>query len=51
MFEPVAAAVVVGSTVLFFLLAVHGYDPLFWRHGSPEIQVLRIGSFAWYDGD
>ena len=27
MFEPVAAAVVVGSTVLFFLLAVHGYDP------------------------
>ena len=26
MFEPVAAAVVVGSTVLFFLLAVHGYD-------------------------
>jgi ABC-2 type transport system permease protein len=27
MFEPVAAAVVAGSTVLFFLLAVHGYDP------------------------
>src|SRR4249920_1428205 len=27
MFEPVATAVVVGSTVLFFLLAVHGYDP------------------------
>jgi len=27
MFEPVAAAVVVGSTALFFLLAVHGYDP------------------------
>jgi ABC-2 type transport system permease protein len=27
MFEPVATAVVVGSTILFFLLAVHGYDP------------------------
>jgi ABC-2 type transport system permease protein len=27
MFEPVAAAVVVGSTALFFLLAVMGYDP------------------------
>src|SRR5437879_2929508 len=27
MFEPVAAAVVVGSTVLFFLLATYGYDP------------------------
>src|SRR5262249_51670467 len=27
LFEPVAAAVVMGSTVLFFLLAVHGYDP------------------------
>jgi ABC-2 type transport system permease protein len=27
LFEPVAAAVVTGSTVLFFLLAVHGYDP------------------------
>jgi len=27
LFEPVATAVVVGSTVLFFLLAVHGYDP------------------------
>jgi ABC-2 type transport system permease protein len=27
MFEPVAAAVVAGSTVVFFLLAVHGYDP------------------------
>ena len=27
LFEPVAAAVVAGSTVLFFLLAVHGYDP------------------------
>jgi ABC-2 type transport system permease protein len=27
MFEPVAAAVVVGATVLFFLAAVHGYDP------------------------
>jgi ABC-2 type transport system permease protein len=27
MFEPIGAAVVVGSTVLFFLLAVHGYDP------------------------
>jgi ABC-2 type transport system permease protein len=27
MFEPVAAAVVVGSTVLFFLLAVIGYSP------------------------
>jgi len=27
LFEPVAAAVVTGSTVLFFLLAVQGYDP------------------------
>jgi ABC-2 type transport system permease protein len=27
MFEPVGAAVVVGSTVVFFLLAVRGYDP------------------------
>ena len=27
MFEPVATLVVVGSTVAFFLLAVHGYDP------------------------
>jgi ABC-2 type transport system permease protein len=27
MFEPVAALVVVGTTVLFFLLAVAGYDP------------------------
>jgi ABC-2 type transport system permease protein len=27
MFEPVAAAVVAGSTVVFFLAAVHGYDP------------------------
>src|SRR6516164_11845601 len=27
MFEPIAAAVVTGSTVLFFLLAVIGYDP------------------------
>jgi ABC-2 type transport system permease protein len=27
MFEPVAALVVAGSTVLFFLLAVMGYDP------------------------
>jgi ABC-2 type transport system permease protein len=27
MFEPVAAAVVAGSAVLFFLLAVKGYDP------------------------
>src|SRR6516225_306637 len=27
MFEPVAAAVVAGSTVVFFLLAVIGYDP------------------------
>ena len=27
LFEPVGAAVVTGSTVLFFLLAVHGYDP------------------------
>src|SRR5215475_5870723 len=27
MFEPVATTVVGGSTVLFFLLAVHGYDP------------------------
>jgi ABC-2 type transport system permease protein len=26
-FEPVAALVVVGTTVLFFLLAVLGYDP------------------------
>jgi ABC-2 type transport system permease protein len=26
-FEPVAAAVVTGATVLFFLLAVAGYDP------------------------
>lgn len=27
LFEPVAAAVVVGSTILFFVLAVLGYDP------------------------
>jgi len=27
MFEPVATAVVVGATIVFFLLAVHGYDP------------------------
>jgi ABC-2 type transport system permease protein len=27
MFEPVATLVVTGSTVIFFLLAVHGYDP------------------------
>jgi ABC-2 type transport system permease protein len=27
LFEPVAAAVVTGSTVLFFLLAMQGYDP------------------------
>jgi ABC-2 type transport system permease protein len=27
MFEPVAAAVVSGCTVLFFILAVFGYDP------------------------
>ena len=27
MFEPVAAAVVTGATVLFFLLAAIGYDP------------------------
>src|SRR5216683_749569 len=27
MFEPIAAVVVVGTTVVFFLLAVHGYDP------------------------
>jgi hypothetical protein len=27
MFEPVAMLVVAGSTVIFFLLAVHGYDP------------------------
>jgi ABC-2 type transport system permease protein len=27
MFEPVATAVVVGSTVLFFFLATYGYDP------------------------
>jgi ABC-2 type transport system permease protein len=27
MFEPVAATVVVGSTLLFFLLATLGYDP------------------------
>jgi hypothetical protein len=27
MFEPVAALVVTGSTVVFFLLAVIGYDP------------------------
>ena len=27
MFEPTSALVVVGSTVLFFLLAVNGYDP------------------------
>jgi ABC-2 type transport system permease protein len=27
MFEPVSALVVAGSAVLFFLLAVHGYDP------------------------
>jgi hypothetical protein len=27
MFEPVAAAVVTGTTVLFFMLAVYGYNP------------------------
>jgi ABC-2 type transport system permease protein len=27
MFDPVSAAVVAGSTVVFFLLAVVGYDP------------------------
>ena len=27
MFEPISALVVVGSTVVFFLLAVIGYDP------------------------
>jgi len=27
MFDPVSAAVVAGSTVVFFLLAVIGYDP------------------------
>jgi ABC-2 type transport system permease protein len=27
MFEPVSALVVAGSAVLFFLLAVYGYDP------------------------
>ena len=27
MFEPVATLVVCGTTVLFFLLAVYGYDP------------------------
>ena len=27
MFEPLATAVVVGSTILFFLLATIGYDP------------------------
>jgi ABC-2 type transport system permease protein len=27
MFEPLSALVVAGSTVVFFLLAVHGYDP------------------------
>jgi ABC-2 type transport system permease protein len=27
LFEPVGAAVVCGSTVLFFLLAAYGYDP------------------------
>jgi ABC-2 type transport system permease protein len=25
--EPVSITVVVGSTILFFLLAVYGYDP------------------------
>jgi ABC-2 type transport system permease protein len=27
MFEPIATRVVCGATVLFFLLAVFGYDP------------------------
>jgi hypothetical protein len=27
MFEPIAAAVVCASTLMFFLLAVIGYDP------------------------
>jgi ABC-2 type transport system permease protein len=27
MFDPISAAVVGGSTVVFFLLAVVGYDP------------------------
>jgi ABC-2 type transport system permease protein len=37
-FEPVAAAVVVGSTVLFFTLAVIGYNPQrgMMRRGAPQ---------------
>ena len=27
MFEPLATAVVCGSTVVFFMLATYGYDP------------------------
>jgi ABC-2 type transport system permease protein len=39
MFEPVAAAVVVGSTVVFFLLAAIGYNPqrgMMLRRGAPQ---------------
>src|SRR5271167_2733862 len=38
-FEPIAAAVVVGSTVIFFMLAVHGYNPqrgMMVRRGAPQ---------------
>src|SRR6195256_293870 len=38
-FEPIAAAVVVGSTVIFFMLAVYGYNPqrgMMVRRGAPQ---------------
>ena len=38
MFEPIATLVVVVSTVIFFMLAVHGYDPqrgMMRRAGQP----------------
>src|SRR5271156_4366827 len=38
-FEPIAAAVVVGSTVIFFALAVIGYNPqrgMMIRRGAPQ---------------
>ena len=38
-FEPIAAAVVVGSTVVFFALAVIGYNPqrgMMVRRGAPQ---------------
>ena len=48
MFEPVAALVVVGATVLFFLLAVIGYDPQrgLIRRAAPAQRRSRHGRAA-----